>query len=123
MNKMSKLNESFIASARRSMFDNIPVKPNQNNVPVVAQQRWEIVGEPKRLMKVYPFREVGQRNHFMNELMAHELDVKHNSEVFMTENSVKVTVATKNIDIITELDKEFARYLDELYRDVVYSLT
>lgn len=54
-------------------------------------------------------------------LMEYETKTQHNATIIVTEGEVTVEVRTKDVDQVTELDKEYANWSDELYRDVVYS--
>lgn len=120
---MSQLNEGFISSARRNTLDNnLPISAKKAQVPLIATNKWEKVGEPLRLTKVFVFREIEQRNNFVIELLAYELEIEHNSEIFIDEKNVKISVMTKTIEQITEIDHEYSKYADELYRDVVYNI-
>jgi pterin-4a-carbinolamine dehydratase len=39
----------------------------------------------------------------------------------VSEGSVSIRLQTKDIAEVTELDREYAKWTDELYKDVVYS--
>jgi len=119
--QLSQLHESFIDAARRPMdFGRLPVKPQDADVPVIPSNKWSTADSC--LTKTYEFRLPEQRNDFLKQVLDHEVEVGHNADLFVTEGSVEVKLQTKDIGHATELDREFAAWSDELYRDVVYSL-
>jgi pterin-4a-carbinolamine dehydratase len=129
MKTMVQLNKLFIerANAPTVRPSNGPVVPKQREdigvgyVAVMSQ--WQSLDNPKRLVKKYNFMRTDWRTRFVNELMAYEDSVSHYGVLTVTEESVLVEVWTKNVDIVTELDKEYAIYADSLYRDIVYSIS
>lgn len=122
--KLSRLHEEFIDAARRPMsFGRLPVLPKGVDVPVLAVERWKKVESPTRLRKTFKFRTQEMRNTFVRELLQYETETQHNAMITVDEGEVTLDIRTKDIDQITELDKEYARAADELFKDVVYSTT
>ena len=118
--KLKQLHEEFLDKARRPMtFGALPVLPKPTDVPVIPVNKW--VKDNKALVKTYIFRQQEQRNDFVKQLLDHELEVGHNADISVTEDGVSIRLQTKDIAEITELDREYAKWSDELYRDVVYS--
>lgn len=106
--------------ARRPMsFDRLPVTPVLPEPPVVVTSRW--TKSDGALKKTYQFRELKQRNNFIRQLLDYEQAVGHHALIRFEERNVDLVIQTKDIKQVTELDKEYAVYADELYRDVVYS--
>lgn len=119
--RLSKLHEEFIDMARRPMsFGSVPVLPREKDVPIIATNKWEIVDSPRRLRKSFEFLGQPMRNDFVKGILSYEDDCGHNAIVTIDENKVTLDIRTKDIDQITELDKEYAKYVDLLYKDVVY---
>lgn len=122
MKKLSSLHEEFIDRSRRSMlFGKLPIKPLEGNVAIVASDKWEKVDSPLRLRKSYSFMSQEKRNLFVIELFEYEARIGHNATITVEEGKVVLDVRTKDVDQITELDKEYAKFADVLFRDVVYS--
>ena len=120
--KLTHLHEDFIDKARRPMeFGRLPVMPQGKDVPIMATDKWR--KSDNSLMKTYRFISVELRNDFVRQLLAHEEDVGHNATITLQHDSVTLTLQTQDIKQITELDKEYARWSDELFKDVVYSLS
>jgi pterin-4a-carbinolamine dehydratase len=121
--KLTRLHEAFLESARRpaSFGLRLPVVPRESDVPLIPTEKWKKVESPVRLRKTYRFIDQDSRNRFVMGLMEYETKTQHNATIIVTEGEVTVEVRTKDVDQVTELDKEYANWSDELYRDVVYS--
>lgn len=122
MKHLSKLHEEFMDKARRPMtFGSLPVIPRAADLPVIPVNKW--VKRDNALHKTYVFRLQEQRNQFVKDLLDHEVEVGHHADVFISESEVALTLQTKDIKEVTELDKEYASWADEHYKDVVYSVS
>ena len=120
--KLTRLHEEFLDKARRPMtFGKLPVLPQTAEVPVVAVNKWKKVTSPTRLHKTFRFMSQETRNEFVSGLFEYEIKTQHNAMITVAEGEVTLDVRTKDIDQVTELDKEYAKWADELYKDVVYS--
>jgi len=120
--QLQTLHEEFIGVARRPMnFDRLPVKPIEGDVAIVAVEKWKKVESPTRLRKTFKFSKQEARNRFIKKILAYEDETQHNAMITIDEGQVTLDVRTKDIDQITELDKEYARYADVLYKDTVYN--
>jgi pterin-4a-carbinolamine dehydratase len=100
-------------------FGTLPVQAKEAEAPVIAVERWHDVDGT--LMKTYHFRRDGDRDLFVNGLFEHENEVKHNALIIIQGDKVALRLKTHNIDRVTELDREYARFADSLFKDVVYS--
>lgn len=117
--KISALHENFISSARQPMsFDKLPIMPRGADVPVIAVNKWNKANG--KLTKIYKFMTKESRNYFVREVLDHEVEVGHTPILLVDGNNVTMTLQTRDVEKISELDKEFAKWSDELYRDSVY---
>lgn len=122
MKHLSKLHEEFIEKSRRPMsFGRLPVKALENNTAIIPVEKWSKVESPLRLRKTYKFHSQDQRNNFVSELFEYEKETGHNASITVSEGEVTLDVRTKDVDQITELDKEYAKFADVLFKDVVYN--
>lgn len=121
--KLSHLHEEFIDKARQPMTfgGKLPVLPREADVPIIVTNKWKKVESPTRLRKTFQFMNQSMRNVFIKELLKYEDATQHNAIITVDEGQVTLDVRTKDVDQITELDKEYAKHADELYKDVVYS--
>ena len=120
MKQLQALHEEFIEKARRPMsFGRLPINVKEIELPVVPMNKWIKEGDPKALVKTYQFRRMSDRNIFVNELLQYEEDVEHNADITLSEDKVKISIYTKDIKQITELDEEYTKFADKLYKDIV----
>lgn len=100
-------------------MNKLPVIPKKNKSPIVAMNRWrEIDG---KLVKIYLFREDEDRMNFVSSLLNYESKVKHYATMAIEGNRVGIKLYTKDFDRISEIDKEYAKFADVLFRDIVYN--
>ena len=56
---------------------------------------------------------------FLKFLLKYEEETNHGSSLMIRDEIVKISLRTKNIDEITSLDKEYASFADETFKDIV----
>lgn len=117
---LTQLHESFIEMANRPMtLGSLPVRPVQAMIPVIAIDRWkETAGV---LHKTYRFRRRADRDDFVIELLAYETHTEHCAQIKVDDGVVELVLMTKDVNRVTELDREYARYADVIFRNLVYS--
>jgi len=119
--KLTKLHEEFINTSRRPMqFGRLPVDPKQIELPVVPMDRW-VLKNKKTLTKTYRFRRPVDRNTMLKTLLAYEENVQHHAMMTLEEDTLVIELSTKNVGIVTELDKEYAKFADQVFKDTVMS--
>lgn len=117
---LKKLHEEFIERANRPMtFGALPVEPVEAEAPIIAVDRWR--EHDGMLIKTYQFRREGDRDSFLFGLIDYEKQVQHNATIVVQADKVGLRLKTHDVDRVTELDKEYARFADVLFKDVVYS--
>lgn len=122
MSSLKSLHEEFLDKARRPMdFGRLPVMPRGKDVPVIPSDKWK--KSENFLIKTYQFISYELRNDFVRQLFIYEEKIGHNASILIQHLTVTLTLQTSDIDQVTELDKEYAKHADELYKDVVYSLS
>lgn len=120
--KMRQLHEEFISAARKPMsFGRLPVLPREADVPLIPSSKW--INKDKMLKKSYQFRLKEQKVIFVKELLDYETEIGHNAKILIEEDRVTLTLQTLDIEQVTELDMEYAKHADVLFKDVVYSLS
>lgn len=73
-----------------------------------------------RLQKLYTFDSPNKLQAFVSEILEYESKTKHLGNMRIGDNTVIVEVFTKGINSVTELDYEYAREADLIYKDVEY---
>ena len=105
------MNEYFDPGIRPSYSTGCPVVPKK--------ETWEVVESPQRLSKRFEFSERDRVLDFVQEIMLFEDQKRHHSMIRVDHLTVDVEVYTKDLNRITELDREFAVSVDRIYRDVL----
>jgi pterin-4a-carbinolamine dehydratase len=118
MKSIASLHENFISNARTPMIKgSLPIDPVKASLPVIPMNSWKKSQE--YYVKKYDFRVVQHRNDFIKQLLNYEQDVGHHAKFIIEEDNVVLMLQTKNIKSVTELDKEYAKHADSVYKDVV----
>ena len=81
---------------------------------------WTEVESPRRLIKDYSFNDSDILFRFVSGLIKFENIVGHNAKIIIDNKSVRIEVYTHDVDNITELDVEYAKYADSLFNDVIF---
>lgn len=102
-------------------FGRLPILPRESDVPLITSNKWS--KKDNSLVKTYNFRFKDQRNDFVRQILIYEEEVGHHAVITIREDSVSLVLQTRDVDQITELDKEYSKVSDELFKDVVYSLS
>lgn len=95
-----------------------PIRPVERDAPIQPSDRWVDTQGKKSTVKTFVFDMPEKRDRFIQALMSYEYEKRHHATVTFDERNVKVRLATRNIDQVTELDREYASYLDKLYKDI-----
>lgn len=117
---LKQLHREFIEKANRPMtFGKLPVDPKEVETPVLAVERWRIV--EGALVKEYRFRRMEDRDGFVMTMLSYEHEVQHHAVIVIDGDRVNLRLVTRDVDRVTELDKEYAKYADVTFRELVYS--
>lgn len=106
---LSHLNERFLPSSSP------PLEPKER-LPVSPQMKWD--SSEGVLKKKFMFDDDRKRYEFVVGLMGYEADKGHHAKILIEEGMVFVQLFTRDVDQITELDREYARACDSLFKDV-----
>lgn len=113
------MHEEFIEKSRRPLeFGALPVSPNRTTQPIIPVNSW--VDNDGMRKKTFKFMSRDKRNDFIRQLITHEEEVGHSCMTYIIDDEVTIILQTKGVNTVTELDKEFSAWCDELFRDVVY---
>ena len=80
---------------------------------------WEIHQTPERFSKKFTFLSKASLKDFVVECLDYEKDSMHSGQHRIDDLSVTVEVYTHDVDRITELDQEYIKNVDFIYRDVL----
>ena len=117
--KLVDLNKEFIERSVRPIVSGLPIKVSNPEKLIIAVEKWKI-NDSKKLNKKFMFESYDDRNRFIQSLLEYEVQLGHHASFEINELEVKVSLLTKDVGKITELDKEYAKYADTVRRDLVY---
>ena len=118
MRTLAELNETFINKAREPFVKGIlPVQPKEGFLPVIAMNTWK--KSENYYIKKFEFRVQSHRNDFIKQLLEYEDEVGHNAKMIIDEGTALLMLQTKTLERVTEIDKEYSKYADAVYKDVV----
>lgn len=125
MKQLSSLIREYADKNDKSILgkrnDSVVIAKEPIQVPIFVNHKWETVGSPKSLYKEFLFQNKETRARFVANVMTYEISIGHFAAMTIVENSVTLTVKTHKIDVVTELDREYARYVDLIFKDIVYT--
>ena len=92
-----------------------------NSLPIHPRTfDWKLLENPERIGKKFKFSDFKTMFSFVLNLMKYQEEIGHHAEIYMQHRSVSVEVFTHDVNTVTELDLEFAKYCDDLFTDVGY---
>ena len=91
----------------------------ENNLPVKKKQAmdWEIESGPNRLVKKFRFKKREHLYNFIEDVLEYEDEKQHHARITIEYKTVTIQVWTHDLKDITDMDKEYARTLNEIYKD------
>jgi pterin-4a-carbinolamine dehydratase len=120
---LKKLHESYIELSKRPMsLGRLPISPQNPELPVIPMDKWVIKGNPKKLIKTFRFRRPNDRNEMIKALLDYETETQHKADIIIKDEMLQIQLYTKNVEVVTEIDKEYAKYADQIFKDIVYSI-
>jgi len=117
--KLVDLNKEFIERSIRPIVSGLPIKVSNPEKLIIAIEKWKI-DDSKKLSKKFIFESYEDRNRFIQSLLEYETQLGHHASFNIDELEVKISLSTKDVSKVTELDKEYAKYADTVRRDLVY---
>jgi 4a-hydroxytetrahydrobiopterin dehydratase len=78
---------------------------------------WEIQKFPNRMIKKFKFKKRKHLFNFIEDVLEYENENQHHGEITIRYKTVTVKVWTHDLNDITDVDIEYARTLNEIYKD------
>jgi pterin-4a-carbinolamine dehydratase len=94
-----------------------PVDSRVNKLPIFPTERWNEVGD--KLRKRFTFSNEKLLRRFVFEVLEYGEEKKHYGVITINKTIVDITVWTRTISMITEIDREYSVDVDMIYRDIV----
>tara|TARA_B100000674_G_scaffold264516_1_gene218358 strand:+ start:755 stop:1156 length:402 start_codon:yes stop_codon:yes gene_type:complete len=127
--------ENIIANSQKINFDlskslneNIYNARDQNpdlQLPVsIKQATWETIETHSKvyIKNTYSFNLNQHLIYFVTTILEHANKINHHPVILIDENIIEVNLYTKDINDITELDLEYSKFIDEIYKEINYIL-
>ena len=80
---------------------------------------WEVHDSPERFSKTYNLSDKTQVFNFIGEVLKYESQANHDGTIKIAGKKVTIEVYTHDLNRITELDQEYIREVDLIYKDVL----
>ena len=111
-----------MADLMRNYFDEqVPQRSllSESKLPVRtrAGMDWEIVPSPNRLVKKFKFKHREHLYNFVEDILRYEDEKHHHASIKIQYKTVTIEVWTHDLKDITAMDKEYARIINEIYKD------
>ena len=115
------LSSYFIDENRKESRHHIGVlSESLHSLPVAPSScEWEVHSTPERFAKTFDFPSKKSIASFIQEILSYEAFVGHDGTHKIDGSKVTVEVYTHDINRITEIDQEYAKHVDDIYRDVL----
>jgi 4a-hydroxytetrahydrobiopterin dehydratase len=97
------LNESTIPDER------LPVDVSSGN--------WDTIQDPERIIRRFEFETFNKLKYFIDTILDFQERTNHHANIDIRFRDVIVTSFTHDIERVTELDLELAKFCDEVYDD------
>lgn len=100
-----------------SPFKGLTIRKQMPVTPKKAS-RWERIASPNRLHASYEFKTQSEYTLFLAEILGYERETGHRAKLVCDYPSVTIEVYTRDVNEITEIDLEYAKAADDIYKDV-----
>ena len=112
----------FEDSSLKTIRESLPYpyeKKIDRELPVRADtSKWKTKEAPERLCKQFKFSNEVQVMKFIRDILLYERKKKHHGKVTFEQLGVSVEVYTHGIDRVTELDIEYAKECDDIFKTI-----
>lgn len=116
MNRLLLLSEDLVKQASSATVKPAVPIDVKKKLPIKPTEAW--ISHSNFLKKTFVFEDLHSRNSFLYQLLAYEQEKNHSAEIFIKEKSVTIATSTLDLQKVTELDREYARSADLIYREV-----
>jgi pterin-4a-carbinolamine dehydratase len=131
LNIVSKLTENKqVATSDKHFSDiihgriDVPLFSDSGELPVVPEKesKWvSYTGEHgETLERRYNFANIKTLLYFINESLKYQDSINHHAMMTIDELVVDIILQTKDVSLVTELDLDLSRVLDEIFQDTQF---
>jgi pterin-4a-carbinolamine dehydratase len=116
---MKEYKEKALSSTLPTTTPVRPLSRRSDKFPVFPTTRWNNVDN--KLRKRFTFASAETLLRFITDVTEHSESCGHHGVITINKRTVDITVWTRNLSIVTEIDREFANCVDEIYKDIINS--
>ena len=91
---------------------NLPIKPDKFD--------WKVLREPERFSKRFEFNDRRRLIDFVSDILEFEEDLGHHGNITINHKFIDIEVNTKTLESITNLDQEYVKAIDQIFKDVTH---
>ena len=112
------VNSNFPYMKRHAVNSRLNVQ-NEEELPLsVSESKWEI--DTGMMSRVYHVENRDHFSYFLNNILDHAKEVNHDPMLIINYPRVSIKLKTHDLDEVTELDLEFAKFIDEIFQDIKF---
>ncbi len=86
----------------------------------IESSDWQTLHSPTRLSRKFKFPDTKKLRYFVNELINRQEATDHHASILIESDTVLVETFTHDLNTVTKLDQDLARFCDEVYEDTRY---
>tara|TARA_B100000131_G_C17990107_1_gene562191 strand:+ start:69 stop:440 length:372 start_codon:yes stop_codon:yes gene_type:complete len=118
--KLSDVLSNYFSQIDNESSKEVQMTLSESFVPISPSVcSWQIHQDPERFSRKFTFQSQDSLIDFIVEVLNYEKSALHSGEHKISDKSVIVEVYTHDLNRITELDQEYTRHVDMIYRDVL----
>ena len=124
LNKNRKINFNFSKSLNENIYQ-VQDKNPDSDLPISPEETsWASLNENNIhfMFKLYIFDHAKHLEYFVSQILKKSNEIDHHPILLIDKNTVDIKLYTRDINDITELDTEYAKYIDEIYEEIDYIL-
>ena len=112
---------TFISSGVDRILEGLSDIQSPPNLPVrVTQAKWMVTENPPRLIREFEFNNFSHLKYFLDSLLEYQEDTHHHATIFIESRVIQVETYTHDVEMVTELDIDLAKFCDEVYDDILH---
>jgi pterin-4a-carbinolamine dehydratase len=124
--KVSSLLQEYFDRENQSHRRTLDLPPRIEesfSLPVIpTKSGWERLKDPERIRRVFTFIDRSSLSQFVSLLLDYEDSIQHHGMHIIDHDQVSVEIYTKDLNRVTRIDLDYARQVDELFKQASFRL-
>ena len=119
--KSQKINFDLSKSLNSNLIkENVNVTNNQFQNTPIRPAKGEWIEEDNLLRCSFTFKNERHVIFFVNQILEKAIKVRHHPEIYIDHKNVVISLSTKDLNQITDLDLQMARFITDIYDDTQF---